>query len=152
MATRVKPYTTRARVALAIARGSAAARGDATMTPTHVALGLLREGESAAVAALRHAGIDLPALRRELESALGTPPGRMRPDEVAVPLTPGEQLIAQQARAASDQREDEYVGPERLLLAVFKDEQKPAAQVLARHGLDPAAADYHIDAIYHQNT
>ena len=42
--TAVPSLTTRTRVALAIARGIAASRGDDDLSPEPIALGLLREG------------------------------------------------------------------------------------------------------------
>ena len=84
------PYTTRARVSLAIARAVAAGRGDPDVTPLHVAVGLLRERENPAVAALIDAGVDLRGLRADIEVALGRPTGIPQPEEVAVELTEGE--------------------------------------------------------------
>jgi ATP-dependent Clp protease ATP-binding subunit ClpC len=140
------PYTSRMRVALSIARGLAAARGDTDVTPTHLALGLLKEGQSLAVAALLHAAVPLGAVRQELEAALGPPLGRPRPDEVAVPLTPGEQRAVEQARTESRLRGNGYVGPEHLLLAILGEPSSSAAQALARHGFSPATAREHLDA------
>ena len=116
----VLPLTTRTRIALAIARGIGAARGDDDLTPTHIALGLLREGENPAVAALWHAGVPLPVLRRDLEAELGTRHWP-RPQEAVLPSTPGEQRVLDLARAESRQRNDEYLGTEHLLLAMLRD-------------------------------
>jgi ATP-dependent Clp protease ATP-binding subunit ClpC len=140
------PYTSRTRVALSIARGLAAARGDTDVTTTHLALGLLREGQNLAVAALLHAAVPLGAVRQELEAALGPPPGRPRPDDVAVPLTPGEQGAVEQARTESRLLGNEYVGPEHLLLAILREQSSPAGQVFARHGFSSATAREHLDA------
>jgi len=50
--TRVLSLTTHARIAVGIARWVAASVGDHDLTPAHVALGVLRELENPAVAAL----------------------------------------------------------------------------------------------------
>ena len=46
------PLTSRTYVALSIARGIAAGLGHDDLTATHIALGILREAENGAVAAL----------------------------------------------------------------------------------------------------
>src|SRR5690606_31418695 len=127
------PLTSRARVSLAIARGIAAARGDEDVSPAHIALGLLREGENAAVATLHHEGADLRALRSDLESALG-PERRPRPGEVSLPLTPGETLVLAQAATESQRRHEAFLGPHHLLLAMLHDADGPVARVCSRHG------------------
>lgn len=129
------PLSSRARVSLAIARGIAAARGDDDVSPAHIALGLLHEGENAAVATLHHAGADLHALRSDLESALG-PEGRPRPGEVSLPSAPGESLVLTQAATESQGRHAAFLGPHHLLLALLRDADGPVARVCARHGIN----------------
>lgn len=132
------PLSSRARVALAIARGIAAARGDEDLNPSHIALGVLREAENAAVATLVYAGVDLRALRSELESGLG-PAGRPRPGEVSLPMTPGERLVLAHATAESQRRHDTFLGPHHLWLALLRDPNTPVARVCARHGIQYGA-------------
>lgn len=129
------PLSSRARVTLAIARSIAAARGDEDLSPAHISLGLLREGENAAVATLHHAGADLHALRSDLESALG-PERRPRPGEVSLPSTPGESLVRAQAATESQRRHEAFLGPQHLLLALLRNADGPVARVCARHGIN----------------
>lgn len=142
------PYSTRLRVCLAIARGVAAARGDTDLAPLHVALGILREGENPAVAALMHAGVATDEIRAEIEQALGEPMGFPRPGEVCIGDTPGEQRVVEDAFKASRERGDEYLGPHHLLLALVEDTDSQAAQIFARHGIDAFSARTHIDAVF----
>lgn len=150
-ATPPLPYSTRLRIALAIARSIAAARGDSETTSTHIVLGLLREAENGAVAALQHSGVPLNLIRGELEAELG-PPGRPRPDEVALPLTEGERQVLELARIESGIRDDPYVAPEHVLLGVLRDARCPAALVFAHHGLDYVRMAGHVDAVVHRHT
>ncbi|HKZ82846.1 MAG TPA: Clp protease N-terminal domain-containing protein [Anaerolineae bacterium] len=140
------PYSTRMRVTMALARGIGAARGDADLTPVHVALALLREGENSAVSALYHAGVPLNKLRRELEIGLGER-GSPRPEEVALPLTNGERELVAEARTQSRLRGDEHLGPHHLLLAVLRDAASPAAQIFFRHGFTHESALVHLRAV-----
>ncbi len=128
------PLSSKARISLAIARGLAAARGDDNITPSHVALGLLREGENAAVATLVDAGVDLHALRKALEHTLG-PEGRPRPGEVSIALTAGEELVRTRAAAESLRQRDPFLGPQHLLLALLQDTSTHVTRELARHGV-----------------
>lgn len=145
------PLTSRARVALAIARAIAAGRGERDLTPLHLTLGLLREGENAALAVLHHQGVDVRRLRGECERALGEPSGRAAPDEVALPLTPGEAQLVATARAASAGLGDEYVGPEHLLLALLASADPGIDGILAPTGLTRASTVAAMQSVIHRH-
>lgn len=138
-----------ARVALAIARAIAAGRGDRDLTPLHLTLGLLREGANAALAALHHQGVDLARLRHEAERALGPPTGRPAPDEVVLSLTPGEERLVADARAASASLGDQYVGPHHLLLALLDAADPAVAALLAPAGVTTATTIAAMQAVIH---
>lgn len=131
--------TDSARVAVAIARAIAASRGDDDLTATHVALGLLRNGMTPAVAILQESGADLHALRRELEAEL-KPPRRPRIGEVVLPSTPGEQQLLDQAAGESRARHRSYLGSEHLMLAILRNAESRTARAFARHGVHLDAA------------
>ena len=146
----LRPYSTRLRISLAIARGIAAARGDDDTTATHIVLGILREAENGAIAALQHGGVPLDQVCAELEAKLG-PRGRTQPDEVALALTEGERRVIERARTEAELRGDELIAPEHALLGILRDEQCSAAQAFARHGFDYLAARTHVDAVVHRH-
>lgn len=141
-----RPFTSRTYVSLSIARGIAAACGHSDLTGCHVALGVLREGENPAVAALHRAGVALGALRRDLESALPEL-GRPTFGEVLLPATPGELALLQAADAEARSRSNEYIGSEHLLLATLRDSATPASQVFSRHGVTYDTALTHVRAV-----
>lgn len=145
--TLILPLTDRTRVALAIARGIAAARGDDDLSATHVVLGMIREGENPMVVVLYHAGIPARALRHELEVTLGHP-GHPRAGEVAIPSTPGEERLLEQAIAEAQRRGNEFLAPEHLLLAILREGRTPAAQVLASHGLRVETTEKHLECVF----
>jgi len=140
------PLTTRARVALATARGIAAAFGHDELRPEHVALGLIREGENPAVAVFHASGVALRTVRRDLEALL-EPRGQPRPREVVLPLTAGEARMVEAAAAQASLRNDEFLGPHHLLLALLADEDEPTSQLLARHGVSYQSASTQLRAI-----
>ena len=140
------PITSRTYVALAIARGIAAANGHADLTGCHVALGILREGENPAVAALHRAGVSLRQLRRDLEAALPKP-GHVRFGEVTLPATPGEHEIVEGAFAEAVSRDNEFVGNQHLLLVLLRQPDSAAGQIFARHRVTYETAADHLRAI-----
>ena len=118
-----RPFTSKTRVALAIARGIAAARGDRDITPTHIAAGIFREGSNLGLAALWYAGLSETAIKTlggEFERSLPKPPGDVQPRQVTVDLTAGEAVITNQAELEMDRLEDPYLGTEHFLLAILR--------------------------------
>lgn len=140
------PFTNRTYVSLSIARGIAAGSGHSNLTAAHIALGILREAENPAVAALHHGGVALRKLRHELEAQL-PPRGHPRLGEVLLPATPGEQEIVELAVMEAAALNDEYLGNEHLLLAVLRDPSTPVAQTFSRHGFTYEAAVTHLQFV-----
>jgi ATP-dependent Clp protease ATP-binding subunit ClpC len=129
--TQVRPLTSRTRVALAIARGIAAARGDRDLTETHIAVGILREGSNPALSALWYAGMAENEMRRlssYLEHSLGEPPGHIAPREVTIDLTAGEQKVLRLSEEEADQLNDPFLGTEHILLAILRLNDRAAKQ------------------------
>ncbi len=138
-----RPYLTeRAHEVLALAHDLADRRGDATLTPAHVALGLLEEGQSVAVYVLAARGVPLEALARDLAAELpasGTP----RAIPAVRGWTPEDEAFFAQAMRAAREMDTPFYGAEHLLLALLRDRTGGPAQVLARHGIgfEDARAD-----------
>ena len=121
--THLRPFTSRTRVALAIARGLAAARGDRDLTTTHIVVGILREGANPALSALWYAGMSEIAIRRlssHLEHSLGDSPGHMPARQVTIDRTPGEQEVLRLSEVEADRLNDPYLGTEHILLAILR--------------------------------
>ena len=139
----LRPFTSRTRVALAIARGIAAARGDRDLTPGHIVLGILREGRNPAIAALWYAGLTengIHNLASDVEQALGDALAHPRPREVAIDLSDGEGNVVRLAEVAADTLQDEYLGTEHILLAILRYDDTTAER-FAKRGI--SADQYH---------
>ncbi|HEY0304505.1 MAG TPA: Clp protease N-terminal domain-containing protein [Longimicrobiales bacterium] len=135
--SRLRPLTSSTRVALAIARGTAAARGDRDLTPTHVAIGIFREGSNAGLGALWYAGMTEKEIRHfafELEFSLGEPPGHIPPRLVAIELTAGEEEVLRLSDIEADHFDDPYLGTEHILLAILR-AGGHAAQKITERGI-----------------
>lgn len=127
-------FTERCHQVLNLAREAARDFGHDSVSPTHVALGLLREGEGVAVAVLVYDGVDLAALKRDLEGLL--------PPESAASIDPEKlsfgtevRTFLSRARAESEQLGHVYVGTEHFLLAFARDADGPVAHLLAKRGI-----------------
>lgn len=126
--------TTRAHEAFALAHDIADRLGHDDVTPVHIVLGVLREGRSAAVAALYSLNVPLVDLYRELEAEL-PPPGTPRASPPERAWRPSDEQVIEQARSEARELGTEYYSCEHLLLALLRDAAGAPARVLARHGV-----------------
>lgn len=127
--------TQRARDVLARAYDLAERRGDAELTATDVALGLLAEGQSVAVHVLSARGVPLEALTRELTAALPAPRASRDVPGVRHCAPAHEEFVIRAEREARE-LDSPYFGAEHLLLALLRDRAGMPAQVLARHHVE----------------
>jgi ATP-dependent Clp protease ATP-binding subunit ClpC len=149
----------RVRRALALASQEAGRRGQATVGAGHLLLGLLRERDGAAAQALRGLGLTPATLRWAIETAEhGGVPLRPAPRGWAArwhgivealrpggapagrpTVTPEVEAALQAAFAEVQQREPHVIATEHLLLALVREGQSGAADVLRHLDLTPAA-------------
>jgi ATP-dependent Clp protease ATP-binding subunit ClpC len=127
-------FTERARKAIEYARDEAARLKHDYIGTEHLLLGLLRLGEGRAVEVLINIGIDLNELRQSVEDVVQPSGGTMAIGQL--PLTARAKKLlevsAQEARALRSKDID----TEHLLLAMLRDEEGVAAQVLSMYDLD----------------
>jgi ATP-dependent Clp protease ATP-binding subunit ClpC len=69
------PFTPRASRALALAAGEAEGMQQQQVSPEHIFLGLVKEGEGLAAVVLRKLGVDLGRTRDEIVKELRKPAG-----------------------------------------------------------------------------
>ena len=134
-ATSLRPFTSRTTVALAIARGLAAARGDTDLTAAHVVVGILRERRNAAVHGLWYAGLSeraIDGLSSEFEQALPAKRSPRDPHAVTIDLTPGETRILNDAEVEANEFGDPYLGTEHILLALLRSDALVARRFAER--------------------
>ena len=127
-------FTERARKAIEYARDEAARLKHDYIGTEHLLLGLLRLGEGQAVEILVNIGIDLNELRQSVEDVVQPSGGTLSMGQL--PLTARAKKLlevsAQEARAVRSKDID----TEHLLLAILRDEEGVAAQVLSMYDLD----------------
>ncbi len=127
-------FTEGARKAIEYARDEAARLKHDYIGTEHLLLGLLRLGEGKAVDILVNIGIDLVELRQSVEDVVQPSGGTLAMGQL--PLTARAKKLlevsAQEARALRSKDID----TEHLLLAMLRDEEGVAAQVLSMYDVD----------------
>lgn len=127
-------FTPRAQQVLAFSREEAARLKHSFTGTEHLLLGLIRLGNGVAVNVLRKLGLELDNVRAQVEKEVGPGPGMET--SARPPYTPRVKralvLAAREARALSHT----YVGTEHILLALLREGDGVAAQILARFGVD----------------
>ncbi len=101
----------------------------------HLLLGLIREGEGKAVKALRNLGMDLKELRRSVEKSLS--PGKSKTLNLGtLPLLKQSEKVLKYTLLEAKIFKSEMIGTEHLLLAILKEDDNVATQVLKRLNVD----------------
>lgn len=140
------PLTTRAQVAIAIARGVAGASGYTGASANHVALGVLREGENAAVGALHRGGVPLRELRHALERAL---PNRGTSAGIGASLTatPEELALVALAKQEAIERGRSFIASEHLFLALLRSQESISGKLFADYGITYASFSQQLESV-----
>lgn len=108
------------------------------LTPEHILLGLIRDGDGIAVKALVNLGVDLSQLRSEVEMTIKKSGGTLLLGEV--PPSPRVERVLQLSSVEAKNLGHTYIGTEHLLLGLLKEESGTAALILE-------SRDIHIDKV-----
>lgn len=128
-------FTEKARRVVIHAQDEARRMGHNFVGTEHLLLGLIRESNSLPAKILQSIGLDLETVRAEILKATGRGPA-IGPNE-EVTFTPRAkkvvlELAGEEARALNQN----YIGPEHLLLGLIREGEGVAAQVLLAAGAD----------------
>jgi ATP-dependent Clp protease ATP-binding subunit ClpC len=129
-------YTERARNVLAAAQEQARLRGAEAMDTEHILLGLLQAEGSIAVEVLRAMGIDPRAIVEEIDKNVERKP----PIAGIEGVTPGAKRVIQLLQDESRDLGHTWIGTEHILLALIREGEGLAAQILIGFGADLAKA------------
>ena len=111
-------FTSKAQDALGAAIRQAAADGHSEVTPAHLLHALLAQGEGIAVALLDTVGVNRPALDADVRAALSALPSASGSTMGQPSLSRSMHAVLQAAQDLADQRGDDYVSTEHLLIGV----------------------------------
>jgi prophage maintenance system killer protein len=124
-------FTDRARQATALAQEEARLLNHNYLGTEHLLLGLLRERDGVAARALASLGISLQAVRAQVEEIIGrgtsAPAGH-------IPFTPRAKKVMEISLREALQLGHNYIGTEHILLALSREGEGVAAQVLVKLG------------------
>lgn len=131
----LRRFTQRARNAVMHAQEEARALNHSTIGTEHILLGLLREGEGIGAKALLSLAIDLDKVRQEVVRLIGDNKSFRESGEGDLPITPRVKKVFNLAFDEARIQGVNYVGTEHLLLALVREEEGVAGQVLISMGV-----------------
>ncbi|MFC1650781.1 ATP-dependent Clp protease ATP-binding subunit [Candidatus Latescibacterota bacterium] len=138
-------FTDRVKKVLQYAREESSRLGHDYIGTEHLLLGLVKEGQGVAVAVLSNLGIQLDALKKSIEDAVQSSSGAMMLSEV--PFTPMAKQVLELATQEAREMSNNYIGTEHLLLALAKNKNGIAAQILSVFGTDYKAVKQEVTSI-----
>jgi len=127
-------FTERARRAVVLAQEEARKLDHGYIGTEHLLLGLIREDEGVAAKALEALGISLKAVREQVVARVGR---GQRPPTGHIPFTERAKRVLELSLRESGQLGHRYIGTEHILLAIVREGDGVAAQVLTGLGADP---------------
>jgi ATP-dependent Clp protease ATP-binding subunit ClpC len=127
-------FTPRAQQVLALARKEADRFNHAYVGTEHLLLGLIKLGQGVAVNVLERMGLELEAVRMEVEKEVGSGPPQKTPGNI--PYTPRVKKVLALANKEAKALNHSYVGTEHLLLGLLREGEGVAARVLKRLDVD----------------
>lgn len=130
-------FTDRARRTVVLAQENSRLLGYDYIGSEHLLLGLLQEEAGVAALVLADAGLELESLRAKIVELY--PPGDSSPPG-HIPFTDGCRKVIELALREALQLGHSYIGTEHLLLAIIREVDCSAAEVLRDLGLAPVDA------------
>ncbi len=142
---RFDKLTIKSQEAIAEAQSLATGRGHSQITPAHLLRTLIEQAEGSTVPILQKIGVPLDRLIDALEGHLGALPkvhGGSQPT-IAQAL----QRVLDAAFQEAEERKDEYVSTELLLLAIASDPSEDAGRALRDVGADRKAIESALESV-----
>ena len=127
-------FTPRAQQVLALARKEADRFNHSYVGTEHLLLGLIKLGQGVAVNVLERMGLELEAVRMEVEKEVGSGPPQKSAGNI--PYTPRVKKVLALANKEAKALNHSYVGTEHLLLGLLREGEGVAARVLKRLEVD----------------
>lgn len=126
-------FTERAQKVMVYAQEEAVRLNHNYIGTEHLLLGLIREGEGIAAQVLKNKGITLDAVRNNVEAVIGR--GQQKVEQV-IGYTPRTKNILELSLNEARNLGHNYIGTEHLLLALIREGEGVAAQILSAMGMN----------------
>jgi len=126
-------FSDRARRAMALANQEAIRLHHEYLSPDHILLGILSMGSCVAALALRNLGIDLEAIRNDINKS--TALGSKELQQTKMAQSADTRQVIQFAIDEARKLGHKYVGTEHLLLGILREGRNISAQALSKRGV-----------------
>ena len=127
-------FTEKARAAISHAHNVACEMGHSYIGSEHLLLGLIREGTGVAAKALQDAGVSEEIVSEKIKLLIGIKPALDPNTELS--LTPRSKRILEYSAMEAKRLSHSYIGTEHMLMAVIRDGDGVAAQILHSLGVN----------------
>ncbi len=121
-------FSQRVQVVIQLSREEAIRLGHDYIGTEHLLLGLIREGGGVAIDILQNLDIDLDDLKKSIEEAIRSTGGTITMGNI--PFTKRAERVLRVAAAEAERFKSNIIGTEHLLMALLRDAEGVAAQVL----------------------
>jgi ATP-dependent Clp protease ATP-binding subunit ClpC len=138
-------FSDRVKRVMQLAREEAARLGHNYIGTEHLLLGIIREGKGSATTVLQNLGLNLENIKQSIDDYVASSGGSMTMGEV--PFTPRAKQILEIAANEAKEMKSQFVKTCHLLLALLKDKDGVAAQILAAFGVDHKTAKEEVIAV-----
>ncbi|MBI4530452.1 MAG: ATP-dependent Clp protease ATP-binding subunit [Candidatus Latescibacteria bacterium] len=138
--------TERVKKVMQYAQEESARLGHSYVGTEHLLLGLIREGKGKGATVLMNLGLNLEAVKQQILDYVSSS-GNVIPAGQQVPFTPRAKHILEVAHNEATEMKTPYVGTEHLLLALVRDKEGVAAQILAGFGIDDKVVREEVTAL-----
>jgi Clp amino terminal domain, pathogenicity island component len=126
-------FTDRARRVVVLAQQEARMLNHNYVGTEHLLLGLIHEGQGVAARALESLGVSLEAVRQQVEEIIGQGQETLSGH---IPFTPRAKKVMELSLREAQQLGHHFIGTEHILLALIREGEGVAAQVLVRLDAD----------------
>ena len=121
-------FSQRVQVVIQLSREEAIRLGHDYIGTEHLLLGLIREGGGIGVEILQNINLDLDEIKKAVEDAVRSTGGTIT--DGTIPFTKRAERVLRVAAAEAERFKSTTIGTEHLLLALLRDSEGVAAQVL----------------------
>ena len=138
-------FSDRVKRVMQLAREEAARLGHNYIGTEHLLLGIIRDGKGTATQVLVNLGLNLENIKQSIDDYVASSGSSMTMGEV--PFTPRAKQILEIAANEAKEMKSQFVRTSHLLLALLKDKDGVAAQILAAFGVDHKTAKEEVIAV-----
>lgn len=129
-------FSPRVKDVIAFSKEEAVRLGHEYIGTEHLLLGLIREGEGMAIKMLKSLNVNLVELRKSIENAVKTTNTNIKASIREIPLTKQAEKALKITYLEAKIFKSDIIGTEHLLLAILKDEDNIATQILNQCGVN----------------